>query len=442
MAEIKNIYEINLETSTTISPIVFLLTAKDHQSLKDLTSKYLSFIQSTHSNLLDICYSLLISNNFFPHKLIVNCRSKEELCFLLEKFISGNSKLKTNDLLCINDNLSSDPKIAYVFSGQGGQWFAMGRNLMANQPVFRNSIKEIDLLLKDIAGWSLIMEMDKNKYDSLINKTDISQVAIFAIQVSVVKLLGYYGIKPQGVVGHSLGEVAASYIAGAFSLKEAVYLTYHRGRIQAKQANSGKMLAVQVGVEEAKKDIVGYGNKVSIATINGPNILTISGDTESLIQLAELYSQKGYFKRFVNVEVPYHSSYMDILQPELVEYLGNISLKPATIPLYSSVSAKQEDGLHLTGDYWFKNIRQPVLFTDTINVMIEDGFNVFIEIGPHPLLVEGICSLFEAKSYNGISLSLMNRKFEYEANYFIQGLARLVANNVRVDIEKLLKIPR
>ena len=419
--------------------IIFLLSAKDYHSLKSSAGKYLDFLQETNYKLLDICYSLLIRNTFFKHKLIITCNSKEELCFLLKKFITGNDKAKTSNQIYLNEDLLSKPKIAYVFSGQGGQWFAMGRHLIANEPIFANSIEAIDILLQDIAGWSLIKEMNKNKSDSLINKTEIAQSAIFAIQVSLVKLLEYYDVKPQGLVGHSLGETAAAYSAGALSLKEAVYIFYHRGRIQGKQANLGKILAVHIEIEEAKKDIMGYGNRISIATINGPNIVTIAGDTEPLRQLAKLYTERGYFNRFVNVEVPYHSHYMDALKQELINYLGATIVKPAIIPLYSTVSAQQESGLHLTEDYWFKNVRYPVLFTDTIKVMIKDGFNLFIEIGPHPLLVEGMRSLFDINSYQGISLSLMNRKFEDEMNYCIQSLTRLVANNISIDIKRLLK---
>ncbi|MEA0971741.1 Acyltransferase N-terminal domain-containing protein [Candidatus Megaera venefica] len=123
--------------------------------------------------------------------MIINCNSKEELCFLLKKFITGNDKAKTSNQIYLNEDLLSKPKIAYVFSGQGGQWFAMGRHLIANEPIFANSIEAIDILLQDIAGWSLIKEMNKNKSDSLINKTEIAQSAIFAIQVSLVKLLEY-----------------------------------------------------------------------------------------------------------------------------------------------------------------------------------------------------------------------------------------------------------
>lgn len=427
---------VNKENSPSI---VFLLSAKDYHSLKSLADKYLKFLQQTNCELIDICYSLLIRSTFYKHKLIITCNSKEELCFLLKKFITSNDQIKTNNQIYLNESLPSKPKIAYVFSGQGGQWFAMGRHLIANEPIFANSIEVIDVLLQDIAGWSLIKELNKNKPDSLINKTEIAQLAIFAIQVSLVKLLDYSGIKPEGLVGHSLGETAAAYTAGVFNLKEAVYIVYHRGRIQAKQANLGKILAVHIEIEEAKKDIMSYGNRISIATINGPNIVTIAGDTKPLNQLAKIYTERGYFNRFVNVEVPYHSYHMDALKQELIDHLGNTIVKLAAIPLYSTVSAQQESGLHLTGDYWFKNVRYPVLFTDTIKVMIKDGFNLFIEIGPHPLLVEGMRSLFDIESYRGISFSLMNRKFEDEMNYYIQNLTRLIGNNVSVNINKILK---
>ena len=378
MLETSSVAKGKIENNRDSLPIVFLLTAENHQSLKCLASKYLNFIQSTNHNLLDICYSLL-TNTFFSHKLIINCRSKEELCPLLEKFITGNNKPKASNQLYFTELLASTPKIAYVFSGQGGQWFAMGKNLIANESIFKTSIEEIDILLKNIAGWSLITELNKDKTESLINKTEIVQPAVFAIQVGLVKLLEYYGITPQGVVGHSLGETTAAYNAGAISLEEAVYVIYHRSRIQAKQVNTGKILAVNTKIDETAKAIKDYSNRISIAAINGPNMLIIAGDTQPLKELAKIYTKKGYFNRFVNAEVPYHSHHMDVLQQELTTYLGNTTVKAATIPLYSTVSAKQESGLHLTGDYWFKNIRCPVLFTDTINTMIEDGFNLFIE---------------------------------------------------------------
>lgn len=439
MSEVSNSVKEAINNNRDLSPIIFLLTAEDHKSLQDAAIKYLSFIRSTNHNLLDICYSLLTCNTFFSHKLIINCKNKQELCSLLEKFIAGNGKAKTANQLYYSSTPTYKPKMAYVFSGQGGQWFAMGKNLIANEPVFKNYIKKVDILLKDIAGWSLIAELSKNKTESLINKTEIVQPAIFAIQVGLVKLLEDYGISPEGVLGHSLGETTAAYSAGALSLKEAVYIIYHKSRIQAKQANSGKILAVNIGIDEAKKDIIDYGSRISIAAINGPNMLVIAGDAGSLEKLAKLYTKKGYFNRFVNAEVPYHSHYMNNLKQELITRLGNIALKPAIIPLYSTVSASQENGLHLTGEYWFKNARNPVLLTDTISKMIKDGFNLFTEVGPHPVLVEGIHSLFDTESYQGTCFSLMNRRFEDEINYYRQGLVRLIANNINLNIEKLLK---
>ena len=417
--------------------ILFILSSKDEQGLIEQARKYLSLITST-SNISNICNSLMMNYQMLEYKLIISCKNKDALAALLESFIQDKNKLKKNYTLYCKDNLLSLAKIAYVFSGQGGQWFAMGRYLIYNHSVFRNSIKEIDLLLNDIAGWSLFSEMLKNKTESLVNKTEIAQLAIFAIQVSLEKLLRHYGVKAEGIVGHSLGEIAAAYSAGAFSLKEAIYLTYHRGRIQAKQASSGKMLAISISLEEAKKEIEKYNNKVSIATINGPSFLTISGDTDILIKLAKQSTEKGCFTRFVNVEVPYHSYHMDILKEELEKYLGKILAKPVVTPLYSTVSAQKENGLHLTGDYWFRNIREPVLFTDTINLMINDGFNLFIEIGPHPLLVNNMYTIFNEKSYHGVSLALMNRKFEDEESYFIQGLGRLMSLGIGMNNNNIL----
>lgn len=399
---------------------VFTISAKTLEALKDLCVTYTGFIAESDESLMDICYSLYTRKTRYEHQLYVIADSKEELIAELKGYINNK---QSDAVFYTAKGAGVTPKLAFVFSGQGGQWAEMGLTLMESEPVFRNVIEEFDREFKVVSGFSIIDEIRKKESVSDIDETHIVQPAVIAIQISLFETLKHYGITPDAITGHSIGEVASIYASGSISLKQAAHVIYHRARIQDKASNTGKMLAASITVEKAKELIGKDGDRIQIATINGPQILTISGDEEPLIRISQELEKQNIFNRFVKVKVPYHSYLMEPLKEEITDVLGKVEFGTTTTTLYSTVTAAVLEGDAINGTYWFENVRKPVLFTDTIAAMYDAGYNSFIEIGPHPVLVTGIMELAKHHGWEDVkAAATMNRKTPANKFSFYEGL--------------------
>lgn len=391
---------------------LFTLSARSEEALKQNAAQYLELLENTTASLTTICYNLALRRTHHDHRLAIVCRSKAELTQHLQAFLADESR---PGMAYQKVKPQFQAKVGFIFSGQGPQWYAMGQQLLKTNKVFKTVVNEIDALFSDLAGWSLLEEMQKDEQTSRVSETQIAQPAIMAVQIGVAEVLKSYGIKPQGCVGHSIGEVAAAYVAEALSLKQAVEVIYHRSRGQNQASNKGKMLAAGITLDEARNIIKGVEDRVSIAAINGPEMLTFSGDEEPLIKIAEQLDKQDKFHRFLRVNVPFHSHHMEPLKEELISSLSHLKSSEAQVPLYSTVSGRQEDGLHLTDQYWYLNVREPVYFTDALAAMVEDGFNTFVEIAPHPVLSTGATDLLASKEVNySLVLPTLRRKEEEE----------------------------
>lgn len=415
------------------SPRLFVLSARSQNALKLLAETYIDFIKNTDESLTDICYSAGARRSGLEHKLSVSVRSKEDLISNLNAFINDEARIGMTYNRSARD---LKHKIAFVFSGQGPQWYAMGRKLFNEEPLYREIITKIDKLLGEFVDWSLIEELDKNQDMSRTGQTGFDQPAIMALQIGLFELWKQNGITPDGIVGHSIGEVAAGYASGALTLEQAVQVIYYRSRGQELASDKGKMLAAGITLSQAKQEIKGMESKVSIAAINGPAMLTLSGDTEQIEELAERFDKKDIFHRILRVRVPFHSHHMEELKSQLIEDLKDLTPLKAKIPLYSTVTGKKENGRHLTTNYWYRNVREPVYFSNAVKEMISDGFDTFIEISPHPVLATGINDLLSDMNKKGLVLSSIRRK-EDEKLQFYGSLGALFCRGINIEWEKV-----
>ena len=314
-----------------------------------------------------------------------------------EPRIAGNQALVT-------------PKLAFVFPGTGPEWWAMGRQLLQEEPTFLNKIQECDALFRKHVDWSLWDELTAEEHESRIKSTQIAQPAIFALQVALATLWRSWGIEPDVAVGQSLGEVAAAHVAGVLSLQDAVQVIFHRSRLQATTAGQGKTLSVGLSEQEADLVRADYAEKVCISCVNSPNQVSLAGDADALEQIAHLLTQKEVSNRFWHFDVPYHSPKMDAIMPELMASLHDMTPKPAAIPLFSTVTGEVVHGSELDGTYWAQNIRQTVRIADAMANMIESEVNIFLEIGPHPILAAPIKHCLNQARKRGIVLASLRRK--------------------------------
>src|SRR5262249_5005657 len=280
----------------------------------------------------------------------------------------------------------------------GQQWWAMGRELLTQEPVFRRAIEEVSDLFSRHSGWSLLDMLTAEETRSQIHKTHISQPAIFALQVALAALWRSWGVEPAAVFGHSVGEVAASQIAGALPLEDAVQVIFHRSRVQSRLVGEGAMLAAGISREEAMGWVERHPRAISIAAVNGPCSITLSGETAVLAEIDTALNEAGLFSRALQVEVPYHSAKMEPLETELVECLRDIRPRPASTPLFSTVTGAALAGLELDARDWYRTNRQSVLVQDAMAEITRAGHRLFLEIGAHPILRYDIAECLNDKA--------------------------------------------
>lgn len=288
-----------------------------------------------------------------------------------------------------------NPKIAFVFTGQGAQWHAMGSELMATHDVFAASIKQADETLKALgATWSLVEELSRSKEDTQVNKAYLSQPICTAVQVALVDLLCSWNIRPSSVIGHSSGEIGAAYAAGALTAEGALSAAYNRGRAVAKmiaeQAQvNGSMLAVGAGKDTVAPMIkMLREGKCTIACENSPNSVTVSGDTAAIDELAAELEKSSTFNRKLKVEVAYHSQHMEAVADYYHDIIKDLAATSTDVAFFSSLKGELlKDTSQLNAEYWVQNLTHPVLFSTALQELCRTSEpDVLVEIGPHAAL--------------------------------------------------------
>jgi acyl transferase domain-containing protein/NADPH:quinone reductase-like Zn-dependent oxidoreductase len=347
--------------------------------------------------LVDVMWSRRTHHN---HRFAVPFSDRDDLLAKLAAVVDGS--------VAGGRTVAEASAPVFVFSGMGPQWWRMGRDLLDADGPFAQAAAEVDGIFAELAGWSLIDELRRDEADSQVTNTAVAQPANFLLQVGVAAELAQYGVRPKAVVGHSVGEVSAAYLSGMLSLEDAVKVSYHRSALQASTAGSGGMLAVGVSEAEAL-DWIAERADVCIAAVNSPSGVTLAGTHSAIDDLSEELTNEGVFVRRLRVEVPYHSHLMDPILPELARALADLTPAEPVVPLYSTVTSKLVTGPHWGAEYWCANVREPVRFADAMIALIDAGEQVFLEVGPHPVLSGNIKEILLGKGIPGTSVGTLRR---------------------------------
>lgn len=429
------------ESPTEGKALLLPLSARSSEALEAMVKRTSEFLSEAECNssisLKDICSTASLRRGHHDHCLTLVADSKAGLLENLKAFLDKETRLGMSSGRLVPGKSS---QLAFVFSGMGPQWWAMGRELLESEPVFKETIQRCDTLLCQYTNWSLWEELTASEEQSRINETQIAQPAIFAVQVALNSLWRSWGIEPNVIIGHSVGEVAAAHVAGALSLEDAIQVIFHRSRVQAKAAGKGKMLAVGLSSEEVASYLEGYAEKVSIAAVNSPSSVTLAGDSKALEEIAQSLEKKEIFSRFLRVEVPYHSPLMEPLKPELSLSLQAIKPQTANIPLFSTVTGERVEGPELNGCYWANNMRNSVLFATAIERLIEEGYELFLELSAHPVLATSISECLAKAGKKGTVLPSLRRK-EQEQTMMLGSFGKLYTLGYSVDWKRLYQQP-
>ncbi|MCD0501932.1 type I polyketide synthase [Bordetella petrii] len=275
----------------------------------------------------------------------------------------------------------------FVYSGNGSQWAGMGRQLLA-EPIFAEAVHEIDNRFAPLAGYRLADELARADSANQYERTEIAQPALFAIQVGITRMLAQRGIRPTAVVGHSVGEVAAAWACGALSLADAVQVIFHRSRLQGTTKGQGCMTAVGIdgGTAQALLAELQLTDALCVAGFNSRRGATLAGDPAAMATVEAVLAERQVFYKRLDLDYAFHSSAMDSIRPALQEALAGLAPEAGHTPFYSTIAGDRLDGKELDAVYWWRNIREPVRFQHAIDALVARGDNVYIEVGPHPVL--------------------------------------------------------
>ncbi|WP_432093221.1 amino acid adenylation domain-containing protein [Streptomyces sp. bgisy100] len=411
---------------------VLPLTARDPAALPELAAgvrRALDGADGPAVGLADVRHTLAHRRQHLDARLSIVHSSRASLDEALDAYLRGEEHPRV--LL----DQRRDPerrRLVWVFTGMGPQWWAMGRGLFGSEPVYRAAVERCDEEIRKLTGWSLIEEMHAEESASRMSETWLAQPANFAVQVGLSALWRSRGVRPDAIVGHSTGEVAAFHEAGVYSLEDAVTVVVHRSRLQQRLAGTGSMLAVSLTEEEAGRRVLPYGDRVAVAAVNSPTGITLAGDEDALSELADRLRAEQIFARPLTVRVPYHSPRMDPIKDELLSSLAGLTPREATVPLYLTGVDGVARGPELDAEYWWHNVRDRVHFRAAVDRLIGAGHSLFLEIGPHPVLGHAIRECLDGAGAEGGTWPSIRRQ-EDEAERFTRSLAAL--HNLGVDID-------
>ncbi len=378
-----------------------VISAKSNSGLKALAKSFAIFLRSPkNTSLYNTAYAAAFNREWHEHRAVVFGGASLSVANALDRFAEGG---ETELPVDSGTALPSATAAAFIYSGNGSQWEGMGKRLLAEDSVFRQAVRAVDQIFQQYADYSLEDELaGENAHlgQGRYARTEIAQPALFALQVGVTQMLRSHGLMPAAVAGHSVGEVAAAWAAGALTLEQAVQVIYHRSALQGTTKGMGQMSAVALGFEAAEALLIetGLNETIALAGVNSARGVTIAGDKSALTLFeAQLTKRIIGYKR-LDLDYAFHSPAMDGIESGIHQSLGAIRPGEAQVTFVSTVTGEPMLGEALNADYWWQNIRKPVLFANAIKRIQQDGIRVFVEIGPHAILRSYINdSLKEAK---------------------------------------------
>lgn len=388
---------------------------------------------SPQVSVTDVCATAALRRSHHPYRLAVTGRGADALVEQLDAFLDGQ---QDRGLSVGGGEVRPRDLLVFVYPGQGSQWPGMANRLLADDAVFRSAMQRCQQAMAPHVDWSLIdVLLDAGGVEpeaSPLERIDVIQPVLFAIQVALTSVWESRGVRPDAVVGHSMGEVAAAHVAGILSLEDAARIICGRSRLLRRISGQGAMAVVELDVNQAAHAIVGFEDRLAVAVSNSPTSTVLSGEPGALDTVMARLDAEGIFCRRIKVDVASHSPQVDVLHDDLMAVLGTVPAKRASIAFFSTVSARFEDGPALDADYWARNLRQPVLFSESVQQLIATDHVRFVELSPHPVLLPAVSESLECSGRAGVTVASMRRDAD-EPLAFDGALAALYCDGYDIE---------
>ncbi len=345
-----------------------------------------------------------------PHRFVALARDPEAAAGMLTRFLDDEATPSV-----VTGSGVRDGRLAFVFSGNGAQFAGMGRDALRTSASFRAAIENLDHVLRPELGWSVTERIEFGTDDDAMARADVAQPLLFAVQVGIVEALRKAGVTAAAFFGHSVGEIAAAWAAGALSLVDAGRVVIARSRHQQRTQGQGRMAALALSSDAARAFLADISSSVEVAAINATQSVTISGPGEEIERVEAEAKRRGLWFRRLDLDFAFHSRTMEEIREDLIESLVGLSSCRPTARLVSTVTGRAVEGEALDADYWWRNIRSPVCFAEATATLISEGFRIFLEIGPAAILQSYLTDgLRSAKVDGRVLASLPRKQIDYD----------------------------
>ncbi|WP_432123355.1 SDR family NAD(P)-dependent oxidoreductase [Streptomyces sp. S1] len=392
--------------------VPWILSARGEDALRGQAGRLGAFARTETDGTAprpdDVGLSLVATRPSHEHRAVVLGTGREHLLAAVEALAAGQDApgVIRGAATAVHD------RTVFVFPGQGSQWIGMATELLDTSPVFAETIHACADALAPHTDWSLLDVLREDPADpagSSLERVDVVQPALFAVMVALAAVWRSYGVEPAAVVGHSQGEIAAACVAGVLSLDDAARIVALRSRALLAIAGRGGMMSVPLPREHTAERLAAWGERLSVAAVNGPSSTVVSGDTEALDELYASLVADDVKARRIPVDYASHSAHVERIEDELAELLAPVRPRPARVPFFSTVTADWADGTAMDGGYWYRNLRQTVRLEDAVRALIGQGHDVFLEMSPHPVLAVGIEETVEATGADALFTGSLRR---------------------------------
>ncbi|TAM66695.1 type I polyketide synthase [Mycobacterium sp.] len=366
--------------------VPWVISARSAEALANQASRLLAHVKADPGvRVVDVGWSLISTRSRFEHRAVIVGANGAQLLRGLSELAAGKQ-----DAGVAVGRAQPPGKTVFVFPGQGSQWAGMGAQLLDSSTVFADHMNRCAHALAEHVEWSLIDVIRGAPGAPGLDRVDVVQPALWAVMVSLAELWRTVGVVPDAVIGHSQGEIAAAYVAGALSLEDAARVVALRSRLLVGLSGRGGMVSLACGLPRAEQLIAAWGERLNIATVNGVSAVVVSGEVDALTELMQRCEADNIRARRIDVDYASHSVQVDAIRDPLTEALNGLAPQSSSVAFFSTVTGELIDTAGLDGDYWFRSIRQTVQFERAIRSACDAGYRAFIESSPHPVLMAAI----------------------------------------------------